>query len=150
LQVPQLKKLCDFFCVDRTDYNGKDSLVDALLDFLGEPDEEKMKGTLAQPKKGKKGKKGLAKKSEDAEDDDGEADNHGYDDVDDDKLTNPEFDSDGMPTDDTLRKWVRAYVRCHNMKTSSVKDALAIASAKFEKDISSQKARLKELLTEEI
>jgi hypothetical protein len=147
MHVPQIKKLCDFFCVDRTDYKGKDNLVDALLDFLGEPGEEKMKGTSVQPNRGKKGQ---AKKSEDAEDDEGEADNHGYDDVDDDKLTNPVFDSDGMPTDDTLRKWVRAYVRCHNMKTSSVKDALAIASAKFEKDISSQKTRLKELLTEEI
>jgi hypothetical protein len=146
LGVPQLRNLCDFFSVDRTGYQGKDSLVDALLDFLGEPDEEKMKGTTVQEKKGQKGKKGKAKKSED------EAGDREYDDVDDEKLPNAELDAKNneMPSDDMLRKWVRAYVRCHNMKKSSVKDAMTIASEKFGVDISAQKARLKELLTEEI
>lgn len=55
--MPHLKKLCDFFNVDRSSGGdgksvGKDTLIDRLLDFLGAPSEEllKTKGPSAAKK----------------------------------------------------------------------------------------------------
>lgn len=76
----------------------------------------------------------------------GVADENGYDDVGDEPV-----DADGkMPSDEILRRWVRAFVRCHNMKSATIKKAVEIASEKFGVDMSGTKQRLKELLTEEM
>lgn len=155
MTVPLLKKICDFFAVDRASCNGKDALVDVLLDFLGEPSEDKLKGSSAAAAKPKGGgaskKKGKSKKAEEEQDDDDDD----YSDVGDEKVEaaaegGDEDNSAVMPSDDKLRKWVRAYVRCHNMKKSTIKHALEIAGDKFGVDLSEKKARLKELLTEEM
>lgn len=41
--VSELKKICDFFVLDRSGKNDKDSLVNVLLDFLGAPNAESVK-----------------------------------------------------------------------------------------------------------
>lgn len=153
---------------------GKDELVDALLDFLGEPSKERLKGVKAKKsvsKKKTKPKKSKASLDENEVDNENEDNEDEYDDVGDDKVEEEEEEEgddnvDGeeeqkgekakkkkvkkMPSDESLRKWVRAYVRCHNMKNSTIKNALEIAGDKFGVDLTEQKARLKELLTEEI
>ena len=132
LHVPQLKKLCDVFAVDRSGVNDKDSLVETLLDFLSVPDEKLTKGA------GKKAatKKSTASKSKSAEDK---------------TLDDYEEVVEGVePTDQQLRHWVRAYVRCFNTAKVTLKDAVKIAEDKFGVDLSEKKKRLKELLTEEI
>ena len=138
--------LLDVLAVDRSGIQKKDDLVDLLLDFLGEPQKRFLKGS----KKGAGGKRGRAKHGGDSDEEEEEAveseKDDDYSDVDDEKLE----DGAGPPSDEALRRWVRAYVRCHNMKNSTVKSALAIASEKFGVDLSDQKQRLKELLTEEM
>lgn len=149
MTIPLLKKLCDFFAIDRASCHSKDVLVDTLLDFLGEPSEDKLKGGKRAKSSSKDNgkKKGKAKTKDDDEEEPDDDEDEDYDDVGDDKVDTPEG---GMPTDDRLRKWVRAYVRCHNMKTSTIKHALVIAGEKFGVDLAEQKTRLKEMLTEEM
>jgi DEK C terminal domain len=149
MTVPQLKKMCDFFAIDRMNCNGKDALVDVLLDFLGEPEENMLKGGAKAKGKADSSssskKKSKAKKVEAADDDAGD-----YSDVGDDGKEEATTKEGELPSDEALRKWVRAYVRCHNMKQSTIKHALEIAGEKFGVDLSEKKQRLKELLTEEM
>jgi hypothetical protein len=156
LTVPLIKKLCDLFHVDRFKLENKDALVDALLDFLGAPSEDQLKGgkkskkaaaaaaASAKSSGGKKKKKVTAS----AERDDVEEDDEdGTDDDDDDDVP---LKKGELPSDEALRKWVRAYVRCFNLKKATVKHAIATASDKFGVDVSKKKALLKELLTSEM
>ena len=152
LPVPQLKSILDFLVVDRKGVSTKDDLVDLLLDFLGEPDESYLVGS--KKSSDKKKSKSANKKSKGDDDDDEEEDEEAkekesgdaddYSDVGDEKV------DEGPPSDEMLRRWVRAYVRCHNMKNSTVKSALELASDKFGVDLSGKKQRIKEFLTEEM
>lgn len=153
MTVPVLKKLCDFFAIDRTNSNGKDILVDVLLDFLGEPSETLLKGasggkaTRTDSKSSSK-ETGKAKKGDDEEVEEAEEDAGEYSDVGDEKV---EAAAEGeLPSDDALRMWVRAYVRCHNMQNSTLKHALEVAGEKFGVDLTEKKSRLKELLSDEM
>lgn len=128
LAVFQLRKMCDVFGIDRSGAGKKDELCDILLDFLGEPNTNYIKG--------KKSK--LPKYS-------GELKDNLEDDVEDEQI-----DGSVDPSDEVLRRWVRAYVRCHNMHKSTLKQAMEICSQKFSVDITSRKTRIKELLTEEM
>jgi hypothetical protein len=143
LTIPQIKKLCDVFHVDRTKLENKDVLVDALLDFLGAPSEDQLKGAKKQASKKKKAtssstteRDDVVKKDEPEEDDDED------DDV--------PLKTGQLPSDDALRKWVRAYVRCFNLKKATIKHAIATASDKFGVDVSKKKALIKVLLTSEM
>ena len=129
MTVPLLKKLCDVFALDRTKVNDKDSLVDLLLNFLGSPSSKPLKG---KKKAGSKKKEIKAKKGSATLDD--------YE----------EIIEGEMPTDNQLRQWVRAYVRCFNTSKKSLKDAMEIAEEKFGVSLKSKKERMKELLTEEM
>jgi len=174
LAIPQIKAILDLLKVDRTKKVSKDDLVDLLLDFLGEPKKKFVKGggtkskkpASAAKKSGKKKTKKAAKKEsgdgeeeedeeeeeeeeEEAADDADEEEkpaaavpNDDYSDIGDEKIE----DEGGVPSDDVLRRWVRAYVRCHNMKKSTIKTALDLASDKFGVDLTEKKQRLKELL----
>jgi DEK C terminal domain len=148
LTIPGLKKTCDVFAVDRTGCNSKDELVDLLLDFLGEPSEQLLKGSGGgEGTKGSKGKKNAAAAAEAAATD-------AYSDLedgDDDDNNDEGGGKEGaMPDDAALRRWVKAYVRCHNMKKVTSKDALEIASEKFGVDVAEKKSTLKDMLTEEM
>jgi hypothetical protein len=154
LTIPQIKKICDLFHVDRFKIESKDDLIDALLDFLGSPSEDQLKGarkkaaakSAASPKssgsKEKKKKKSAASTERDdvVEDDDDEESDDG----------DAPLKEGGSPSDEALRKWVRAYVRCFNLQKATVKHAIATASDKFGVDVSKKKALLKELLTSEM
>lgn len=168
LSIPQVKVILDFLTINRYGKQTKDDLVDLLLDFLGEPKKPLLKG--ASPKKADKKKTKRVRKSkggkddeeEDEEDNEGENEeideedgedenNDADDDADYDDVGDETVEQDGkLPSDEVLRRWVRAYVRCHNMKTSTIKNALEIASDKFGVDMSEKKQRLKELLTDEM
>lgn len=151
LLLAQVKSIIDLLRLDRSEAKNKDELIDLLLDFLGEPQEEYL---VDEPKKrsrkskGKAGKKKAGKESEDEEDEGGKGKSgvaeDDYSDIGDAKV------EEGEPSDEMLRRWVRAYVRCHNMKKSTVKSALDLASDKFGVDLSDKKQRFKELLTEEM
>jgi hypothetical protein len=54
-----------------------------------------------------------------------------------------------LPSDKALRKWVRSYVSCFNMERVTIRHALDTVSDKFGVDLTSKKARIKELLVEE-
>lgn len=135
LNVADLKILCDLFDVDRGFTKGKDDLIDRLLDFLGAPAVKLTKKGSQQSKKRASKKKEPKQKEESEEEEKDEEEPMG---------------EDGMPTDKTLRKWVRAYIGCFNLDKATTKHALETASDKFGVDLSSKKARLKELLTEEM
>jgi hypothetical protein len=151
LTIPLIKKLCDLFHVDRFKLETKDTLIDALLDFLGAPSEDRIKGgkkskkaaaasaASAKSSGGKKKKKAAAVEEDDDEEDE--------DDDDDDDVP---LKKGELPSDAALRKWVRAYVQCFNLKKATVKHAIATASDKFGVDVSKKKALLKELLTSEM
>jgi len=164
LQIPQLKRILDMLAVDRSGTTNKDSLVDLLLDFLGAPKRSFLKGSKNSVKKGRPKKKTDVDDGEEEEeeeeaankDDDGgdDDDADGYSDIGDEPVEDVEAAGSGkevaLPSDDVLRRWVRAYVRCHNMKHSTIKNALTIANEKFGCDLTEMKPRLKELLTEEM
>jgi DEK C terminal domain len=141
MTVPQLKSLCDFFDVDRTAGPGekvdKDVLIDRLLDFLSNP----------HPKYtsvGAKDKKSPAKKKK------GKSDEEDDDDDDDDDEEPADGEGKGkLPSDKELRKWVKAYVACHDMNTATTKHALDVASGKFGVDMKPKKKTIKLFLTEE-
>ena len=174
MTIQALKKVCDFFMVDRFHTTSKDGLVDKLLDFLGAPQKNKVKGKVTSSststtkksatKKSKPTKRAKTGKKNDEEEDDDEEEekdeeeqddenandnDDGYDDVDDDKLQNGDADNE-LPTKEKLRKWVRAYVRCFHETKLTVNHALEIGSEKFGIDLLPMKADLKKLLIEEL
>lgn len=179
--------------IDRTgSVDMKESLVDTLLDFLGEPNEDyqnphgyieerrnsaKKKKTDSNNNKKQAGRTSNRRGAKTAgpppgtdgegsndnadqmdEDDDDDDDrplmkasakDKAYDDVDDVRIA----DATGpgtMPSDDMLRRWVRAYVRCHNMKKATMRNAMDVASVKFGVDMSERKNDIRELLVEEL
>ena len=146
-----LKRMCDFFDIDRSakggETVGKDFLTDKLLNFLAAPDEKLTKDYVKNKKKkeaaaarkaeGGGGSKNKSKKVDDFDDDGAEEDFE-------------EVDGKRLPTDKALRKWVRAYIRCFNLDKVTAKTALATASDKFGVDLIERKRRLKELLAEEM
>ena len=113
--------------MDRTKVQDKDTLIEILLDFLGAPSAEPLKGSKSKKKKESKAKK-----------DSGSIDDY------------EEIVEGEMPTDKQLRQWVRAYVRCFNTSKKSLKDAMEIAEEKFGVSLKEKKDKIKELLTEEV
>jgi 5'-3' exonuclease len=189
MTVPGLKKLCDFFAIDRHLTQSKEALVDKLLDFLGAPNKNKLKGggvisidktkassssssskksksSTSKNKKSKKQTKNKDKEEDDEEVDEVEKDedeeeeeeednkdeevDQEYDDVDDDKIKIDSNETPQLPNSDTLRKWVRAYVRCFHETKLTVNHALEIGSEKFGINLLPKKAELKKLLIEEL
>jgi len=151
LTVPGLKSTCDLFDVDRTagagEKQGKEFLVDKLLDFLGEPSKKltktwisnnKKKAAAAARKEKESSKKAKKTAKEESDDDDDEEEDDMFEEV----------DGKKMPTDKAIKKWVRAYVRCFNLDKATTKHAMETCSDKFGVDLSDKKAFIKQLLTE--
>ena len=103
--------------------------MNCLLDFLGEPTEDRLKGSS----KTKKAAATTSQTKSSGNDEDYEA-----------------IEPGTMPNDAQLRQWTRAYVRCFNMESVTIKSALEVAGDKFGVDLSSKKQRLKELIAEEM
>lgn len=165
LKIPELRILCDFFGISRSEAKDKDGLVDALLDFLGEPCEKYLKGKRGTPSKkaSRKLNKGKEDEEEEEDDDDENRDEDSDKEIEDSeeevkkkksiekgsgtKKTTPAATSKGkMPSDSELREWVKAYVKCHHMGKSTIKQAIEIASEKFEIDITPAKRKIKDFL----
>jgi hypothetical protein len=155
LNVAQIKTLCDFFNVDRSPDTGKsldkETLIDRLLDFLGEPDpkmlneEKKKKKSTPKKKAPKKKPSSKTKKQEKKKvvEDEEEDEEDAFDLV-------REHKKGDKPSDDAIRQWVRAYVVCFDMDSATTKHALKTASDKFGLDLAKEKDRIKELLAEEM
>ena len=146
MNVTRIKTLCSFFSVDHSDGDGKtlkkDDLIDRLLDFLGAPDE-----AFVKKREPVATKKALAAKTQKIK-------------------TKPrtvvrkikedpfslikDYKKGEFPSDDAMRQWVKAYIVCVDMETATTKDAVLTASAKFGVEMVSKKARIKQLLAEEI
>lgn len=146
MNVNQIKTLCNFFAVDCSGEDGKslnkDDMIDRLCDFLGEPDEsmikqkessEPKKKAPAKSKKTSTNRKTVATKV-----------------AQDPYSLIKDYKKGKVPSDAAMRQWVKAYIVCVDMETATTKDAVLTASAKFGVDMASKKARIKELLAEEI
>ena len=144
LNIPALKKICDVFDVDRRKKGTKDDLVDCLLNFLGAPDVQLTNAKEADIKpKAKSPKK--SKKEEDSADESEAKDSEDEVEAED----SDKKEGNKMPSDKELQKWVHAYTMCFNLDKVTTRHALETASAKFGVDLSSKKARIKELLAKE-
>jgi hypothetical protein len=148
MNVNQIKALCNFFGVDDSGTDGKalnkDDTIDRLLDFLGAPDEtmirekespDMKKKTAAKSKKTKTkaNRQSVAKKV-----------------TEDPFSLIKDYKKGKKPSDGAMRQWVKAYIVCVDMETATTKDAVLTATAKFGVDMASKKARIKQLLAEEI
>ena len=117
-------------------------MIDRLLDFLGEPDDSMImkkkdkadtkKKADVKPKKKTQSKPAVAKVVEDP------------------FSLIKDYKKGKAPNDKALRQWVKAYIVCVDMETATTKDAVLTASAKFGVDMATQKARIKQILAEEI
>jgi len=148
----QIETLCDFFGVGYSGDGGKsiikEDMIDRLLDFLGEPDQSVLvqkeppvtkKKTTPKPKKASQPKSRQAVKVKVKE----ESSKPPYHLI-------KDYEKGKVPSDDAMRQWVQAYIVCVDMETATTKDAILTATAKFGVEMSSKKARIKELLAEEI
>jgi hypothetical protein len=148
MNVSQIKTLCTFFGVDYNNEEGKslnkEDMIDQLLDFLGAPDDSMVKAKESSETKKKpaaKPKKKTETKSRKS--------------VEKIIMVDPfslikDYEKGKVPSDDAMRQWVKAYIACVDMETATTKDAIVTATAKFGVDMASKKARIKELLAEEI
>lgn len=148
MNIAQIRKLCHFFHID---YKGdgkkplnKDETIDKLLDFLGEPDvgltvEESSAETKKVVEK-KSAKKSVAAKQISVK-------NMPLVDPFDAIKNHPKGET---PSDKALRQWAKAYVVCFDMDKATTKHAILTASDKFGVDLSPRKAKIKEMLADEM
>ena len=121
-----------FYNNNRKGKNDKDGLVNALLDFLGEPSESLLKGSKKNATiSSKKTKNRAAAVAEPQDDDDDEPHPLGQ-----------------MPSDSQLQTWARYFTKVYNMEKATIKVALDVAGDKFGVDLKDKKALLKEYLAE--
>jgi hypothetical protein len=145
MNIAQIRKLCHFFHVDHKGEGkkplNKEGTVEKLLDFLGEPDvgltvDEPSEATKA-PKSttttaGTVNRKVKKKPSEDSFD------------------VIKTHTKGEKPSDEALRQWAKAYVVCFDMDKATTKHAILTASDKFGVDLAPRKAKIKEMLAEEM
>jgi len=113
-----------------------------------EPNLSKEPNPSEEPNPKKKGKKEAAQDVQEVCEDNGDDMDFDEDEEAEEEKSNQE--NNKMPSDKSLRKWVRAYVNCFDLDKATTKHAIATASSKFGMDLSSMKGRIKELLTEEM
>jgi hypothetical protein len=145
MNIAQIRKLCQFFCVD---YKGegkkplnKEETVDRLLDFLGEPDvgltvDESFEETKTEKKSTKTSG---TPKSKDKKKPLGDP----FDAI-------KNYPKGEKPNDRALRQWAKAYVVCFDMDKATTKHAILTASEKFGVDLAPRKDKIKEMLAEEM
>ena len=170
LKLQEVKRLCDFFHVDRSHKATKEDLVDVLLNFLGEIDLSLLKSANNKNNRSKNVKKptgsekAVAKANAsanasnlediqcDSEDDkeDHEEDGVGEGEEDDRNYDSEKAARPKAVSDKALRNWVKAYISCFNMDKATIKHAIETASDKFGVDLKDKKLKIKQLLTEEM
>ncbi len=123
----RLKQITSHFVCYSKGKNDKDGLVNALLDFLGEPSESLLKGGSKKHPDGKKTKSRAAAQKKEKEE-------------------SLEFGQ--MPSDSQLQTWARYFTKVYNMEKATIKVALEVASDKFGVDLKDKKSLLKEYLAE--
>jgi hypothetical protein len=158
--------ICNFFCLSVTSSISKENLMQRVLDFLGCPDASLLKKPVEKKPKGKgsaqKGKRnsrgGKKGKPQDAGEDEAmtetDSENEGKESKRSASKTaalkdNSETNSK-MPGDEEIRKWIKAYIACFDIKKATTNHAVLIAQDKFGVDFSDKKELFKELLTEEV
>jgi ribosomal protein L12E/L44/L45/RPP1/RPP2 len=164
LKVGEVRDLCDFFALDRSGVNAKAELIDRLLDFLSEPSAEHVKGNKAAAKASssaskRKGGSGKKKKKDDSSEEESDEDDEEEEEEEETEATPKKgkkekgvdlhkVEKGKVPTDDTLRAWVKCFVQCYDLEKASIKVALQVAGDKFGVDLGDKKDLLKEMLAE--
>lgn len=115
---------------NRKGKNDKDGLVNALLDFLGEPSEALLKGSKKKPETNHVNKKAKSRAVQ-QEDEEEETVQFGQ-----------------MPSDQQVQTWARHFTKVYNMEKATIKVALEVAGDKFGVDMKEKKSLLKEYLAE--
>lgn len=137
--MAQVRVLCDFFNVQRTDEGkplNKDDMIENLLDFLSQPNKDFLNPDEGSSRKSvtpRKKPSGKGRKSEESP-----------------FALVKSHQKGKKPSDDALRQWVRAYIVCFDMDSATTKHAIKTASDKFGVDLTKTKDRIKELLAEEM
>lgn len=99
-------------------------MVNALLDFLGEPSEALLKGFKKKAETNKKAKSRAAEPEEEP----------------------VQFGQ--MPSDQHLQTWATYFTKVYNMEKATIKLALEVAEDKFGVDLKEKKSLLKEYLAQ--
>lgn len=143
LKKNEIKTLCDVFDIDRSPASiDKDELIERLCDFLSAPDPKLTKAGPSSTKPKKKTTK-KKKKKEEEETDDEESEEE--------EQVVEAIKVDGeIPSDKKLRKWVKAYLACHNTDKVTINHAIETASDKFGVDMSEKRKTIKIMMTEEL
>lgn len=136
LTTQELKMICDFFALDRGGRNTKDSLVELVLDFLEEPNDELCK---QPPKKREKPSSSSKKGGEDSTSSSSSPS----------KRIKLNYTKGTMPSDAAIKTWVHAFAICHDMDQTTIKDAMKVANEKFGIDLKEKKSLIKECFAEE-
>jgi len=158
--------ICNFFCLSVTSSSSKETLMQRILDFLGCPDASLLKKPVEKKPKGKgsaqKGKRnskgGKKGKPQDAGEDEAmtetDSENEGKESKRSASKNAAQKDNseglNSMPGDEEIKKWIKAYVACFDIKKATTNHAVSIAQDKFGVDFSDKKELFKELLTEEV
>lgn len=153
----QIISLCKFFCLNLRPTEDepkldKDTCIDRLLDFLGQPHKDWVETGVEESEKKKPAtKKAPAKKAAPAKAKAAKAAAPPRNTTISDYAKIKKVAGKGkMPEDEVLRSWVRAYVACFNMDKATTKHAIVTCSEKFGLDLSKKKSYIKQLLAEEL
>ena len=145
--LAQVKQLCDIFHVERHSEDGKplnkEDTIENLLDFLGQPHADFIARHNRAEKKSIPKKKATPKKKKSPTKNAKATLGESF------QLVRG-HKKGKMPSDDTLRQWVKAYIVCFDMDSATTKHAIKTASDKFGVDLTGSKDRIKELLADEI
>ena len=142
-------------------------MVDRLLDFLSAPDEKLTKTSGKRPKSASK-KKATDDDDNDEDEEEEEEEEEEAEEEEEENTSEEKGKSkvlkgklgtkakklklkpdDKIPNDKVLRKWVRAYIACHNMKNATLRHAIELATEKFEVDMKPKKGTIKMFIMEE-
>jgi hypothetical protein len=159
LKVGEIRDLCDFFALDRFGISHKADLIDLLLDFLSQPSNDRVKGSNHKGKS--KDKSSIKRESSGSKEEEHSFEGEDGSDDDEEGEAKPRKTKKGkgvadlfsiqkgkMPSDSTLREWVRCFVQCYDLDKASIKVALEVAGDKFGVDMTNKKDRLKEMLAD--
>lgn len=161
----QIVDLCNFFALTLEPTKDepkmdKDTCIDRLLDFLGNPHQDWLVDSLKEatapakkPAAAAAKKPTVAKKASAPAKKAAPAKKEPADTV----STQSDYakikkaiGKKKVPSDEVLRAWVRAYVACFNLDKATTKHAIMTCSDKFGVDMSKMKQQIKQILAEEL
>lgn len=154
LNKSQIVDLCNFFALtlkatkDEPKMD-KDTCIDRLLDFLGNPHKDWLVDSLKETAATAPTKKTAtaASTSKPAAKKAPAPKNTTVSDY---QKIKKAIGKKKVPSEEVLRAWVRAYVACFNLDKATTKHAIITCSEKFGVDMSKQKQLIKQILAEEL